>query len=408
LARHLKSRGKQASGEYGRERLRCLLVVTETAFSVILLIVAGLLIRSFWSLKSVDPGFAPQDIQTMTVSLPTTRYPEFHQQSAFFDRLLSRARNIPGVVNAALITNLPFSGNIMTFGYKEYNRSSLFGEQNFAQFHSISTDYFRTMGIKLLHGRTFSSTDRADGTQVVIVSAVLARKLWGTTNVVGKHMGLASDNMREREIVGVVSSVKHKGLDAQIEPEVYVPFEQSQWSFMTLIVRSHRDTQSLAASMREQLWALDPDLPTDSIVTLEHLIRGSLAPMRFRALLVGLFGAAAVMIAAVGLYAMVSYTTSQRIQEFGIRLALGAESRQVLCMVLIQGLKLSIGGVAIGMVSSWLLTHIISSLLFGVSPMDPVVFISVALLLTGIALLACAIPAWRAAKVDPMEALRYE
>jgi putative ABC transport system permease protein len=408
LARHLKSHGKQASETYGREHLRCLLVVTETAFSVILLIVAGLLLRSFWSLKSVDPGFAPENMQTMTVSLPNNRYPESHQQSAFFERLLSRTRNIPGVVDAALITNLPFSGNVMTFGYKEYNRSSLVGEQNFAQYHSISPDYFKTMGIQLLHGRTFSATDRADGSQVVIVNAALARKLWGETNAVGQRIGLANDNMREREVVGVVDSVKHKGLDAQVEPEVYVPYEQNQWSFMTLIVRNHTNAHSLASAMREQLWALDPDLPANSIVTLEHLIQRSLAPMRFRALLVGLFGIVAVVLAGVGLYALVSYTTSRRIQEFGIRMALGAESNQVLRMVLIQGFKLSIGGIAIGMVSAWLLTRIIRSLLFGISPMDPVVFISVALLLAGIALLACVIPARRAAKIDPMEALRYE
>lgn len=408
LARHLKNQIRQMSGIFGRERLRCLLVMTETAFSVVLLVVTGLFIRSFWSLKSVDPGFAHENIHTMTVSLPTTRYPESHQKSAFFERLLSGVQNVPGVADAALVTNLPFSGSVMTFGYNAYNRSSLEGEQNFAQYHAISPDYFKTMGIKLLHGRAFSERDYADGPQVVIVNEALARKLWGTTNAVGQSIGLANDGMREREVVGIVSSVKHKGLDADIAPEVYVPFEQNPWSFMTLIARSHTGTQALTAALQEQLWILDSDLPPNSIATLEHLVGKTLAPMRFRVLIVGLFGGAAVLLAAVGLYAMVSYTTSRRVREFGIRMALGAKSYQVLRMVLLQGLKLSFIGVVVGLIVASALTRIIRGILYEVSPTDPVVFMSVALLLTGIALLACVLPARRAAKVDPMEALRYE
>jgi putative ABC transport system permease protein len=408
LARHLKNQSRQMSGTCGRKRLRCLLVMTETAFSVVLLVVTGLLIRSFWSLKSVNPGFAPENIHTMTVSLPATRYPESHQQSAFFGRLLSGMQNVPGVADAALVTNLPFSGSVMTFGYNAFNHSSLECEQNFAQYHAISTDYFKTMGIKLLHGRTFSVRDKADGPQVVIINEALARKLWNTTNAVGQRIGLANDGIREREVVGVVSSVKHKGLDADIGPEVYVPFEQNPWSFMTLIARSHISSQPLAATLREQLWALDSDLPPNSIATLEHLIGKTLAPMRFRTLLVGLFGVAAVLLAAVSLYAMVSYTTSRRTWEFGIRIALGAKSYQVLQIVLLQGLKLSLIGVIVGLIVASALARIIRGLLWGITPTDPLVFASVALLLTGIALLACFIPACRAARTNPMEALLYE
>ncbi|MBN2183580.1 MAG: ABC transporter permease [Sedimentisphaerales bacterium] len=408
LARHLKNQGRQISGTFRRERLRCLLVVTETAFSVILLIVTGLMARSFWSLKSVNPGFVPENIHTMTVSLPVTRYPEPHQQSAFFERLLSSVENIPGVADAALVTNPPFSGNVMTFGYNAYNSSSLVGEQNFAQYHAVSPDYFKTIGIKLLHGRTFSARDNADGPQVVIINETLARKLWGTTNAAGQRIGLANDNMREREVVGVVSSVKHKGLDADIVPEVYVPFGQNPWPFMTLVARSDTGGQSLAAAMRERLWMLDSDLLPNSTVLLEHLISKSLAPMRFRAFLVGLFAVAAVLLAAVGLYAMISYTISGRTREFGIRLALGAKSYQVLRMVLFQGLKLSVAGVVLGAICAVVITRIMRGLLYEISPTDPVVFMSVALLLTGIALLACVIPARRASKIDPMEALRSE
>jgi len=396
------------SGVFNRERLRCFLVMTETAFSVVLLVVTGLLIRSFWSLMSVDPGFAPENIHTMTVSLPTTRYPESHQQSAFFGRLLSGVQNVPGVADAALVTNLPFSGSVMTFGYNAYNHSFLEGEHNFAQYHAISPDYFKTMGIKLLHGRVFSVRDSADGPQVVIVNEALARKLWDRTNTVGQRIGLANDGMREREIVGIVSSVKHKGLDADIGPEVYVPFEQNPWPFMTLVTRSHTGTQPLAGALREQLWALDSDLPPNSIATLEHLIDKTLAPMRFRALIVGLFGVAAVLLAAVGLYAIVSYMTSRRIREFGIRMALGAKSYQVLRMVLLQGFKLSLIGVIAGLIVALALTRIIRSLLFDVSPTDPVSIFVTIVVLAFVSLLAGMFPARRAAKIDPMEALRYE
>ncbi len=408
ISRNLKSNNRTSSGNSRTEYLRRLLVTTETAFSVILLIVSGLLARSFWSLKGVDPGFVPERTHTMTVSLPTTRYPESYQQSSFYKQLLSRVQNIPGVAHAGLITNMPFSGNVMTFGYKAYDRSSLVGEQNFAQYHAISPDYFKTMGIELLSGRTFTDHDRADSHQVLIINVAMAKQLWGDSNAVGQRVGLANEGMSAREIVGVVENVKHKGLDSDIVPEAYVPFEQNPWSFMTLVARSQTETQSLAAALREQLWALDRNLPADSIVSLEHLIDRSLAPMRFRTLLVGLFGGAAVLLAAIGLYAMVSYTTSRQTREFGIRLALGAKSSNVLSLVLIQGLKLSIAGIVIGLIISLVLTRIIRGLLYGISPTDPVVFVTVALLLTGITLLACSIPARRAAKTDPMEVLRYE
>jgi putative ABC transport system permease protein len=408
LTRHLQGRDAQTLAPHSRERLRGLLVVTETALSVILLIVTGLMARSFWSLQGVDPGFSPENVHTMAVSLPAAQYPEAHQQCAFFRQLLERVQDLPGVIDAGLATNLPLSGTVMTFGYNTFDHSPWDSEQNLAQYHAISSDYFKTMGITLLHGRAFSSSDRADGPQVVIVSDTLAQKLWNKSNVVGQHIGLANDGMRKREIIGVVNSVKHQGLDADLVPEVYVPYEQNPWSFMTLVVRSSGQGLFMAVTLRDQLRALDPDLPPDAIVSLADLMHTSLGPMRFRAFLIGLFSITAVLLAVVGLYAMVSYTSARRSWEFGMRIALGAQARQVLGMVLIQGLQLCLIGVTLGLTTAWALTRTLRSLLYGISPTDPAVFISAALIVTGIALLACWIPARRAAKIDPMEALRYE
>ncbi len=404
----LKVQGDRYSATCGRNRIPRLLVTFETALSVILLVGAGLLVRSFLTLRQVDPGFNPDNTFTLTISLPNTRYPQGHQQIALFQKLLTRIQSTPQVISSGLGTNLPFSGTRMTFGYQLFGPYYIPDGQNIAQYHAVSPDYLRTLGIPLLAGREFSIQDDNEAARVAIVNEALAERFGGPKQAVGQSIGIANDSMRRRTIVGVVGSIKHFGLDTKDAVEVYAPFTQDLWSFMSLVIRTSGDAPWLTATIHEYLHTLDPDLPMNALVSVESLISQSLAPMRCRTLLVGLFSMVALLLATIGLYGVVAYIVGQRIQEFGIRMALGAKAGDITRYILSQGIRLTLVGLCGGLVGAWVLTRVLESMLYNVSPKDPLVFIAVSIILTAVSLLASYIPARRAARINLVEALRYE
>jgi predicted permease len=269
-------------------------------------------------------------------------------------------------------------------------------------------DYFRTLGVPLLKGRVFTAHDNDAAARVVIINETLAKHFGGPEQAIGQDLAMANENMRVRTIIGVVESVRHTSLDAEIVPEVYVPFAQNPWSFSSLIVRTQEEATWLTATIREYLHSLDPGLPMSEILPVEHLIGRTLAPVRCRTILVIIFSVVALLLAVVSLYSVVSYTVGQRTHEFGIRMSLGAQAQDIIGQVLNRGLRLTLIGLSCGLAGAWAITRLLQRLLFHVSPTDSLVFIVVALILTGVSLLACLIPARRAAKVGPMETLRYE
>jgi len=276
-----------------------------------------------------------------------------------------------------------------------------------ADYRTISPDYFRTMGIALSRGRMFTEADGANAPPVGIINETAARRYWPDEDPIGKRLKIDTDNPW-MEIVGIVADVHHMGLDSQPRPELYVPYLQDSWPFMTIVVRSTGSTASLANMMRTEVWAIDEDLPVPDIKTMDQLLSDSVARRRFNMLLLGIFGGVALVLAAVGIYGVMSYSVTQRTHEIGIRMALGASQSDVLRLVIGQGMGLALIGVGIGLGAAVALTRVLTSLLFGVGATDPATFVIITSVLTGVALVACFVPACRAMNVDPMVALRYE
>jgi predicted permease len=396
----------------GNHRLRNLLVITEVALSLVLLIGAGLLIRSFMRVQQVEPGFAPQNVLSLRLAAIGPAYADPIRRQAFYQQLWERIRRLPGVEAAGGASVLPLSGGIGwgSITIEGYDPAASGQEAIQADQRIASVGYFETMKIPLISGRFFSEQDRKDALKVAIIDENMARTYWPGADAVGKRLkqGGTSSDSPWLTVVGVVASVKQYALDINSRVALYMPHEQALTSTMFVTVRTTNDPRSIAANVTEEARAMDPNVPVFDIKTMEQRLSESLARRRFAMLALGLFAVVAMLLAVVGIYGVMSYAVAQRTREIGIRMALGAQSRDVLRMVVGQGMLLAAIGVGIGLLAAIGLTRLMASLLFGVSATDPMTFAAIALLLASVALGACFVPARRALKVDPMIALRYE
>jgi putative ABC transport system permease protein len=409
----LKESGRGGSDAPRRQRMRALLVISEVALSLVLLIGAGLMIRSFSRLLAVDPGFKTDHVLTAFVSLPVAKYSKREEQVAFFDRLLERLRNVPGVSATGVVTDIPLYGGSSTGFDVDGRPPALPGQRAMTDYRMINSDYFAAMGMRIVKGRAFSRHDTEDAPGVVIINETLAARYFAGEDPIGQRLNLSGSPKDLREIVGVVADVRNYGLDAEVKPEVYVPFLQSapgylssMTSALTIVVRSTIDPTALSATLREQVQALDKDQPVSAIKTMEWYLADSMAQRRFNMLLLAVFAGLALILAAVGIYGVIAYTVTQRTHEMGIRIALGARGGDILRLVFSNAMLTTVTGILIGLGAAFALTRLLQSLLYQVTATDPVVFATIPLLLLAVAAMATYFPARRAMKVDPITALR--
>jgi putative ABC transport system permease protein len=407
LNESLKEGGRGASAGFRRNRVRSIFVVAEVAICLVLLIGAGLMIKSFARLVNVSPGFNPESMLAFNVSLPNSKYGGKQQVTAFFQQTLERISALPGAQSSAAVAGLPLAGGFGSRYFSIEGRPPQPAGQGFnANVNISSPGYFQAMNIPFVEGRDFDDRDSGKSPDVVIINQEMARRYWPDEDPIGKR--LAVGNGPWREVVGVVGDVKQSGLDVETRPEMFWPYYQMGLPFATIVVRTKGDPKAMAAAVRGEMQAIDKDLPIYNVKTVEEIISESVAPRRLNMLLLGTFGGLALVLAAVGLYGVMSYSVAQRTREIGIRMALGADQGVVMRLVLSQGMALALIGVAVGVGASLLLTRLMSSLLYGVSATDPVTFAAISLMLVGVAGAASYVPARRAMKVDPMIALRYE
>ncbi|HEX5081828.1 MAG TPA: ABC transporter permease [Blastocatellia bacterium] len=395
----LKEGGRGETQGRVQKRLRSLLVVSEIALAMILLVGAGVMLKSFWRLSHVDPGFSPAGALTAQID-PT--YKEFDEVVGFYRQLLERVSAIPGVERVGIINSL---GSSWDFTIEEHPSTPI-EQRSIALHNQVSENYFRALEIPLRAGRFFNDHDVKGAPLVAIIDETLARRHFPNENPIGKHVYFLNAS---REIVGVIGATKFYSLSREVSPHIYLPYQQDNWWSMTLVVRAQSgDPMNLIPAIRHELAAINPDLPLHSIKLLEDSVTEWSASERFSTYLLAIFAALSALLAAIGIYGVMSYATTQRIHEIGVRMALGAQPRDALKLVLKQGMLLALAGVALGLITSYWLTQLMTKMLFEVSPTDPATFIAIAFLLTGVALLACLIPARRATKVDPLVALRHD
>jgi predicted permease len=407
LTEALKVGGKGSGTGAGRQRLRGLLVMAETALALVLLIGAALMIQSFLRLQHVSPGFKTDHVLTMELSLPANKYPR-EQRPAFFHDLLERSRVLPGVQAVAAAKHLPLTGDNMNFAVNIEGRPFPPGKSPGADCRFVTPEYFKALEIPLIKGRRFSDSDGPQAPSVLLINEATVRRYFPNEDPLGKRLVLGINGFTG-EIVGVVGDVKHTGLDEKTNEEVYAAYAQAPfWTDMTLIVRTADDPMGVAGAVSNEIRALDKQVPIARVRTMETIAAESVAQPRFRTLLLGLFGIAALVLAAVGIYGVMSYAVTQRTHEIGIRMALGAQVGDVRRLVIGNGMTLALIGVAMGLAGAFALTRLMGTLLFGVKPTDPPTFAAVSVGLIVVALLACYVPARRATKVDPLVALRYE
>ncbi|HXU36319.1 MAG TPA: ABC transporter permease [Blastocatellia bacterium] len=403
----LKEGGRDARASARGNRVRSALVVAEVSLALMLLVGAGLLIKSFVNLQHVNPGFNAKGALRVDVGLPRVRYADATRAAAFFKQLLDRVEALPGVEAAGAVSSLPLSGGGTDTSFliegqpaPEPNREPV------SYFSKVTPDYFRAMGIRLLRGRLITDADNTDAPKVAVISEEMSRRYFADNDALGKGLLLGSKD--RREIVGIVSDVKFFGLNLDARPMMYFSEQQFPARSMSLIVRTPGDPMSAATAVRSEVQTLDRDLAVSNVMPMEQLVSASLAEPRFLLLLLGVFACAALVLSVIGVYGVVSYSVAQRSHEIGVRMALGAQARDVLKLVLGKGMALVGGGVAIGLGGAFVLSRIMESLLFGVGSRDMATFALTAIVLAGVALGACFVPARRATKVDPMVALRYE
>jgi putative ABC transport system permease protein len=412
LNQSLREDSQSATAGVHRSVLRRMLVIAEVALALVLLVGAGLLGRSFAQMMQVDLGFRPEKVLKLTVVLPATQYKDDLQKAAFIDRALESIRALPGVEAAATANITPLSGYQSPLNFDVEGRPpALPGLQPSAEYRAVSHEYFRTMGISLRRGRPFTEQDVKQAPQVggvAIINEALARRYFPDEDPLGKRLALAKDDAGWREIIGVAGDIKHTGVIDKATPEIYAPTLRSATGAYDLVVRSATAPAQIAGAVRGQFRELDPSLPLFTIRTLEETIALNLARQRFAAALLGAFATVGLLLAAVGVYGVMAYSVSRRTREMGIRMALGAQASDVQRMVLLEGLNLTAIGVAVGLPAALATTQLMKNLLYGVGAADPLTFTGAPLLLATVALLACWLPARRAAKTDPMTALRSE
>ena len=394
-----------------RLRLRNALVISEVAVAVVLLVGAGLLLQSFRKLQQVNLGFDSKNLMTAEVELPGARYPKPQQAAQFYKQLVERLQGIPGVVKASAVMPQPLSGNMYRTGVEFEGREYPQGEKPRTMFRTNSLDYIDTMKIGLVSGRDFTEHDTETSQMVALVNEAFVKAYFPDENPIGKRVkpGISMGGEPPwREIVGVVKDVKHLTPKRDYDPELYVPHPQAAFGSMGLVIRTQGDPRAFAKAIQAEVSALDKDIPVYRVKTFDQYLGTAIAQPRFNALLLGMFGLLALLLTAIGLYGVMAYSVAQRTQEIGIRMALGAQVGDVLKMVLRQGLILTGIGLTAGLTGAFFLTQLLTKLLYGIGTTDPVTFVVTSVILTGVALLACLVPARRATKVDPMIALRYE
>ncbi|HKC62235.1 MAG TPA: ABC transporter permease, partial [Pyrinomonadaceae bacterium] len=409
LTEALKEGGRSGTGGERRNRFRNLLVVSEVALALVLSIAAGLMMRSFLRLQNVNPGFNPENVATLEIELPENNYNGKEQQAALHQQLLLRIASIPGAQATATVDNLPFSGNENNTTFTiEGKPIPPAAERSRAFLRTISPDYFRAMGIPLSRGRFFTEDDRADTQAVAIINEEAARRYFPGEDALGKRIkrGRPESQNPFAVIVGIIGSTSHTALDRSAQPELYLPYLQNISPSFVLVARSATSGGAFTTAFRREVAATDPKLPVSNLRMMEELIADSVAQQRLYTLLLATFACVALTLASVGIYGVLSYSVSQRTQEIGVRMALGAQAGDIYRMILGQSLFLIAIGLTIGLILSLILTRLLSSLLYEVSASDPLIFIVVTLLLIGVALLASYLPARRAANVHPLVALR--
>jgi putative ABC transport system permease protein len=400
------TRGSLEGGHRGK--LRALLVVAEMAVALVLITGAGLLMQSFSRLMKVNPGFSPDHRMTFLLNLPPNRYTQPEIQTQFYRRLIDRVKALPGVDAAGVTSYLPLSGSLrFVYFCPEGTVCQGIGKDPFIALRQVSSGYFDTVGTPLLQGRVFNERDNATSPPVAIVNQTVADRYWPGKNPIGRHIANSRD-MIQREVVGVVSDVKFNALNVTNSEEMYLPLEQVPWLTTTLIVHSTGDPQALVSGVRAKIAEIDPYLPVTSTASMESIVATSVAQPRVLSQFVGIFAGFALLLAAIGIYGVMAYSVAARTQEMGIRMSLGAEPRDIVKLVMGQGMRLALIGVAIGIAASLALTRLISTLLFGVSATDPLAFSVAAVVLVTTALVACYLPARRATRVDPIVVLRSE
>jgi putative ABC transport system permease protein len=398
-----------AGEERTSHRARNAFVIAEMALAIVLLVGAGLLIRSFARLQQVNVGFNPAQLLTAQIGLPRAQYAKPEQWISFYRQTLERMNALPGAQEAAVAVPLPLSDSYINLAFEIEGRPPRAkSDSPTADFVAISPNYFHVMQVPLLRGREFSGADSESGPKVCAISSSLAQQLFPNESALGQRILIGYPANSSREIVGIVGDVKDSDLSARQSAQIYVPFVQNPFWATDIAVRSHGNPSALGGALREQIRAIDPALPVAGVQPMAEVIGSSIAQPRFRTALLSLFGAAALLLAAIGIYGVLAYTVAQQTREIGIRMALGANPGTVLRLVLARGLRLAGAGTLIGVLAALMLTQLLNSLLFGVSATDPLTFAAVAGLLLGVALLACYVPARRAMRVDPMVALRCE
>src|SRR5208282_4847155 len=416
LVTSLKQGGGQSGVGFGGGGLRDVLVVAEVALALVLLAGATLMIRSFEALYRADVGFRPDHVLVMRTPLPSPKYAEFSRRTSFYDGVLTRVAALPGVVSAGYTSWIPLTNTGGASAIRlEGHPAPPPGHELIPNVRFVSTGYVRALGMKLIDGRTFDQRDGADTQPVAVINQTMVRNFWSRENPIGQRFHKGDDTNRPWiTVVGIVGDVHQVALDQPARPEMYMlyqqqkSFEEGDFNPEYLAVRTALDPMQMAEIIRQQVWAVDKEQAVANVMPLEELVDDKLAPRKMQTSLLGGFAALALLLATLGIYAVLSFAVTQRTQEIGVRAALGAEPADILRMVLSQGMKLFVVGAAIGLAAAFALSQVIVHLLYGVSATDPLSFTGVTVLLAGVTMLACYIPARRAMRVDPLVALRYE
>ena len=389
---------------------RSAILVAEISLSLVLLIGAGLLIKSYVLLRNINSGLKTDHVLTVSLALPFSKYSTLEQRAGFVRDLLSRVTSLPGVEAAGATNNLPLSGSEQFFYIGVEGIPLPRPGEPFlrAESHTVTPDYFKSLGIPLLKGRFFTERDMVGATNAMIINQHMAQQFFPHADPIGKKISILANNEQPREIVGVVGDVRHENLTDEMKSQMYVPYTQFLIGGITLTVRTAGDPLSLAASIKNAVWAIDKDQPISRISTMETWLGDTVSPQRFNTLLLGVFAGVALLLASVGIYGVMAYSVAQSTREIGVRLALGAQRRDILKLIMGQAMLLSLIGLGLGLFGTFVMTRLLTKLLFGVSPTDPVIFIAVSVFFMLVAMAASYFPAWRATKVDPMVTLRYE